>query len=340
MPTSSAPSPEPAAGAVPAGGAGPEQLLRRIELTVLRRLDGQLHGDYRSLFRGAGLDLADLREYQFADDVRRIDWNVTARLQVPHVREYHEDRELTAWFLCDLSGSVDFGSGAQRKLEVASEFTALMARVLTARGNRVGAMLYGTQVDTVLPARSGRRHVLHLLRSMTRRPPLRLVGKEAGEGVGKAERPRQTELGVLLRAAQGVLRRRSLVFVVSDFISEPGWERPLAQLAQRHEVVAVRLHDPLERQLPDLGLLLMQDAESGEQLYVDTGDARLRARFAAAAARRDEALGAAFAQAGVDALELSTAEPLLDTVLRFADARKRRGRSSGSAPLRRAEARS
>ncbi|MFN9572951.1 MAG: DUF58 domain-containing protein [Betaproteobacteria bacterium] len=333
MPTSSAPSPEPAAGAVPAGGAGPEQLLRRIELTVLRRLDGQLHGDYRSLFRGAGLDLADLREYQFADDVRRIDWNVTARLQVPHVREYHEDRELTAWFLCDLSGSVDFGSGAQRKLEVASEFAALLARVLTARGNRVGAILYGQQVDTVLPARSGRRHVLHLLRSMTRRPPLRLVGQPSRKG----ERPRQTDLGALLRAAQGVLRRRSLVFVVSDFISEPGWERPLAQLAQRHEVVAVRLHDPLERQLPDLGLLLMQEAESGEQLYVDTGDARLRARFAAAAARRDEALGAAFAQAGVDALELSTAEPLLDTVLRFADARKRRGRSSGSAPLRRPE---
>ncbi len=333
MPTSSAPSPEPAAGAVPAGGAGPEQLLRRIELTVLRRLDGQLHGDYRSLFRGAGLDLADLREYQFADDVRRIDWNVTARLQVPHVREYHEDRELTAWFLCDLSGSVDFGSGAQRKLEVASEFAALLARVLTARGNRVGAILYGQQVDTVLPARSGRRHVLHLLRSMTRRPPLRLVGQPSRKG----ERPRQTDLGALLRAAQGVLRRRSLVFVVSDFISEPGWERPLAQLAQRHEVVAVRLYDPLERQLPDLGLLLMQDAESGEQLYVDTGDARLRARFAAAAARRDEALGAAFAQAGVDALELSTAEPLLDTVLRFADARKRRGRSSGSAPLRRPE---
>ncbi|MCA3226930.1 MAG: DUF58 domain-containing protein [Burkholderiales bacterium] len=333
MPTSSAPSPEPAAGAVPAGGAGPEQLLRRIELTVLRRLDGQLHGDYRSLFRGAGLDLADLREYQFADDVRRIDWNVTARLQVPHVREYHEDRELTAWFLCDLSGSVDFGSGAQRKLEVASEFAALLARVLTARGNRVGAILYGQQVDTVLPARSGRRHVLHLLRSMARRPPLRLVGQPPRKG----ERPRQTDLGALLRAAQGVLRRRSLVFVVSDFISEPGWERPLAQLAQRHEVVAVRLHDPLERQLPDLGLLLMQDAESGEQLYVDTGDARLRARFAAAAARRDEALGAAFAQAGVDALELSTAEPLLDTVLRFADARKRRGRSSGSAPLRRPE---
>lgn len=333
MPTSSAPSPEPAAGAVPAGGAGPEQLLRRIELTVLRRLDGQLHGDYRSLFRGAGLDLADLREYQFADDVRRIDWNVTARLQVPHVREYHEDRELTAWLLCDLSGSVDFGSGAQRKLEVASEFAALLARVLTARGNRVGAILYGQQVDTVLPARSGRRHVLHLLRSMTRRPPLRLVGQPPRQG----ERPRQTDLGALLRAAQGVLRRRSLVFVVSDFISEPGWERPLAQLAQRHEVVAVRLHDPLERQLPDLGLLLMQDAESGEQLYVDTGDARFRARFAAAAARRDEALGAAFAQAGVDALELSTAEPLLDTVLRFADARKRRGRSSGSAPLRRPE---
>jgi uncharacterized protein (DUF58 family) len=303
----------------------PEALLRKLEFTVLRRLDGQLHGDYRSLFRGTGLDLADLREYQFNDDVRRIDWNVTARLQVPHVREYHEDRELSAWFLCDLSGSVDFGSGQVKKLQTAIEFVALLARVLTARGNRVGAVLYGSkvdQVDQVLPARSGRRHVLHLMRAMQQRPPLRLV---KGGGM--------TDLAHLLKAGQSVIRRRSLIFVLSDFISAPGWDKPLAQLAQRHEVVAVRLHDPLEQELPDIGLMLMQDAETGEQLFVDTGDKAFRKRFAAAAARREEALLTGLANAGVDALELSTSQPLLDTVLRFTDMRKRRGRSSGSAPL-------
>jgi uncharacterized protein (DUF58 family) len=309
----------------------PDALLRKLEFTVLRRLDGQLHGDYRSLFRGTGLDLADLREYQFNDDVRRIDWNVTARLQVPHVREYHEDRELSAWFLCDLSGSVDFGSGAVKKLQTAIEFVALLARVLTARGNRVGAILYGDKVDQVLPARSGRRHVLHLMRAMQQRPALRLV-KPGAPG-------QQTDLAQLLKAGQSVVRRRSLVFVVSDFISAPGWDKPLAQLAQRHEVVAVRLHDPLERELPDIGLMLMQDAETGEQLFVDTGDAGFRKRFAAAAARHEEALLTGLANAGVDALELSTDQPLLDTVLRFTDMRKRRGRSSGSAPIRTVEAR-
>jgi uncharacterized protein (DUF58 family) len=304
-----------------AASSDPEALLRKLEFTVLRRLDGQLYGDYRSLFRGTGLDLADLREYQFNDDVRHIDWNVTARLQVPHVREYHEDRELSAWFLCDLSGSVDFGSGEVKKLQTAIEFVALLARVLTARGNRVGGILYGDKVDHVLPARSGRRHVLHLMRAMQQRPPLRLV--KGG----------QTELAQLLKAGQSVIRRRSLIFVVSDFISAPGWDKPLAQLAQRHEVVAVRLHDPLEQELPDIGLMLMQDAETGEQIFVDTGDAGFRKRFAAAAARREDELLSGLANAGVDALELSTSQPLLDTVLRFADMRKRRGRSSGSAPI-------
>src|SRR6187401_3280078 len=144
----------------------PEAVLRRLEWTVLRRLDGLLQGDYRTLFRGVGLDLADLREYQYGDDVRHIDWNVTARLQTPYVREYHEDREVTAWFLLDLSPSVDFGSGEVRKRSVAADFVAVLARLLTRHGNRVGAMLYGDKVDTVIPARSGRRHVLHLMSAM------------------------------------------------------------------------------------------------------------------------------------------------------------------------------
>src|SRR6202795_2076338 len=148
----------------------PEAILRRLEWTVLRRLDGLLYGDYRTLFRGFGIDLADLREYQYHDDVRHIDWNVTARLATPYVREYHEDRDITAWFLLDLSPSLDFGSGSVRKRGVASDFVAVVARLLSRHGNRVGALFYGDRVDAVIPAKSGRRHVLHILYTMLSRP--------------------------------------------------------------------------------------------------------------------------------------------------------------------------
>ena len=150
--------------------ANPEAVLRKLEWTVLRRLDGLLQGDYRTLFRGFGLDLADLREYQYGDDVRHIDWNVTARLQTPYVREYHEDREVTAWFLLDLSPSLDFGSGQVRKRGVSADFVAVLTRILTRHGNKVGALFYGEDVDTMIPARSGRRHVLQILHAMLARP--------------------------------------------------------------------------------------------------------------------------------------------------------------------------
>ena len=152
------PQPEAVAAAAPAAPAHhAEQVLRRLEWKVIRRLDGLLQGDYRTLLRGAGLDLADLREYQLHDDVRHIDWNVTARMQVPHVRVFTEDREMSAWFLVDLSPSVDFGSGELRKRNVSAEFVAVLARLLTRHGNRVGAMLYGTGVEAAIPTRSGRR---------------------------------------------------------------------------------------------------------------------------------------------------------------------------------------
>jgi len=312
--------PEPRPLAVPATSQA-EAVLRRLEWTVLRRLDGALHGDYRTLFRGAGLDLADLREYQYNDDVRHIDWNVTARLQVPHVREYHEDRELAAWFLVDLSASVDFGSGKTSKQMLASEFVALIARVLTRRGNRVGLLRYGSRVDTVIAPRGGRRHVLHLLTSMLHAP--------------RAVAAKSTDLGEMIEHALRLLKRRSLVFLVSDFISVPGWAPYLARLAQRHEVIAIRLYDPLEMKLPDIGGVLMQDAETGEQIWVDTHDAGFRRRFAAAAARREEALRSALADAGVDALELSTEDDLASSILRFADLRKRRSQlaAGGGLPM-------
>ena len=307
-----------------------ESLLHRLEWTVLRRLDGLLQGDYRTLWRGAGLDLADLREYQPPDDVRHIDWNVTARLQVPHVRQFTEDRELTAWFLLDLSGSVDFGSDGQTKLGLSEGFVAALARLLTRRGNRVGAILYHPgaadvrQRLLVLPPGVGRRQVLQLIARM-RQPPAAAARSKRGKG-GAAAAP--TQLADLLGRAEGIVRRRSLLFVVSDFISEPGWAAPLGRLARRHEVLAVRLVDPLEMALPDIGLLTVEDAETGEQLLVDTQDAGFRDRFEAMAAAHEQALRDQLQSAGVDVLELATDEDLLAALLRYVALRRQRGRAS------------
>jgi uncharacterized protein (DUF58 family) len=294
--------------------AGAENILRRLEWTVLRRLDGLLHGNYQTVFRGFGLDLADLREYQYYDDVRYIDWNVTARLQTPYVRVYNEDREVMAWFLLDLSPSVDFGARVKKR-SVSTEFVTVLARLLTRHGNRVGALFYGDSVDTVIPARSGRRHALHILHRILSRP--------------EPARSAPTNLGDFLQSALRVMQRRSLVFVVSDFISTPGWAKPLAHLARRHEVIAVRLYGPLEMELPDLGMIMMRDAETGEQVFVDTHDRTFRRRFAVLAERREQELRSAFTQAGVDALELSTDDDLASAILRFADLRKRRSQLAG-----------
>ena len=296
-----------------------EQLLRRLEWTVIRRLDGLLQGDYRTIMRGAGVDLADLREYQHHDDVRHIDWNVTARLQTPYVRQFIEDRELTAWFLLDLSGSVDFGSANVTKLAVSTGFVATLARVITRHGNRVGALLYGSSVDRVLPPGASRRHVLNLLQLMRQpRPAPQLKAGAPG-----------TQLADLLLAADSVMKRRSLVFVVSDFISTPGWEMPLARLARRHEVVAVRLFDPLEMALPDHidgGLVTVEDAETGEQLFIDAADPAFRERYARIAEEREAALFEALSQSGADTLELATDDDLLETLMRYADLRRQRAR--------------
>ena len=306
----------PAAPAAP----GAESVLHRIEWTVLRRLDGSLMGDYRTLFRGFGIDLADLREYQVNDDARTIDWNATARLQVPHVRQFNEDREVTAWFLVDLSGSVNFGSGAITKRAMAADFVALVARLLTRHGNRAGAVLYTDRVDLVIPARGGRLHVLHLIDRIQKTGASRTLGKS-------------TRLGELLERALQAIKRRSVVFILSDFISEPGWARPLSLLGQRHEVLAVRLYDALERELPDAGLVVMEDAETGQQLFVDTHDTAFRRRFVALAAEREAALRAALSGAGADCIELATEDDLADTLLRFARLRKRRAQlASGGVP--------
>jgi uncharacterized protein (DUF58 family) len=234
------------------------------------------------------------------------------------VRVYNEDREVTAWFLLDLSPSVDFGAQVKKR-SVSVDFVSVLARLLTRHGNRVGALFYGDSVDTVIPARSGRRHALHILHRILSRP--------------EPSRSAATNLRDLLQTAFRIMQRRSLVFVLSDFISAPGWAEPLAHLARRHEIIVVRLYDPLEMELPDLGVVVMRDSETGEQLFVDTHDRSFRKRFAALAAQRERDLRSAFIQAGVDALELSTDDDLVDAILRFADLRKRRSQLSAGGSL-------
>jgi uncharacterized protein (DUF58 family) len=277
---------------------------------VIRRLDGILQGDYRSLFYGFGLDLADLREYQPGDDIRYIDWNVTARMATPYIRQYIEDRDLTAWFLLDLSPSVDFGAVQMHKRDMLVDFVTVMARLLTRRGNRVGAMFYGSRVERVIPAHSGRVQVLRLVNDLLKHP--------------KLDRVPLTDLNTLLEAAFRSIRRRSLVFIVSDFISAPGWEKPLGLLSRRHEVIAIRLWDPRETELPDIGPITLEDTETGEQLYVDTHDRRFRTRFQEAARQRQANWSAAFRRAGVDVLALSTKDDLVRAIVGFAAQRKQR----------------
>jgi uncharacterized protein (DUF58 family) len=294
----------------------PEQLLKRLEWTVLRRLDGLLQGDYRTLFRGFGLDLADLREYQLEDDVRHIDWNVTARLQTPYVRQFNEDREVTAWFLLDMSPSVDFGSQEVTKRVILEELVTILARVLTRHGNKAGAIIFTGEVYRVIPARSGRRHVLHLLDTVLSLP--------------EQEKAPETDLRLLLEAAESITTRRSLLFLVSDFMSQPGWEPVLERLSRRHELLGVRLYDPMEQEIPDIGMVYVQDAETGEQMLLDTGDPKFRKRFEEEAARREEGIQGAFADAGVDTLEISTEDDLVASIVRFAELRK--GRGNAGAP--------
>lgn len=291
-----------------------ERILQRLDWQVIRRLDGLLQGDYRTLFYGYGVDFADLREYQPEDDIRYIDWNVTARMDTPHIRQYVEDREITAWFLLDLSPSVDFGSAENRRVKRAMliDLVTTLARLLTRHGNRVGAMFYTGRVERVIPARGGRMQTLRLVNDLLRQPRL--------------DKAPPTDLTPLFQAALNSIRRRSLIFAVSDFISAPGWEPVLSQLNRRHEVIAVRLWDRSEIELPDIGPVILQDAETGEQLYVDTRDRAFRARFAEAVQQREATLAGAFKRAGVDVMSLSTEDDLARAIAQFAAARRQRRR--------------
>ena len=290
--------------------ATPERILQRLDWQVVRRLDGLLQGDYRTLFYGTGIDFTDLREYQPQDDIRHIDWNVTARMNSPYVRQYVEDRDITAWFLLDLSPSMGFGPLERPKQRVLTDFVATLARLLTRSGNRVGAMLYNNRLELTIPPRAGRNQVLRLIRELLKEPARR--------------KGATTDLNVLLGAGLNTIKRRSLVFVISDFFSQPGWERSLALLGRRNELIAVRLWDPRETSLPDAGVIIMEDAETGEQLSVDTSSPEFRRRFQEVVTQRERALSDTLRQAHVDLYSLSTAEDLVGAIVRMAELRKKR----------------
>jgi uncharacterized protein (DUF58 family) len=292
----------------------PDQILLRLDWHVIRRLDGLFQGDYRSLLYGYGVDFADLREYQAEDDIRYIDWNVTARMDTPYVRQYVEDREITAWFLLDLSPSMAFGGLERQKGSVLVDFVATLARLLTRNGNRIGAIFYDNRIELTIPPRGGRVQVLRLANELLKRQP-------SPQGA-------MTDLRPLLESALNIIKKRSLVFVISDFISMPGWERPLHLLNRRHDVLPIRLWDPREVELPDVGLVLVEDAETGEQLYIDTRDKNFRRRFYQAAQDRQGELTRTFKRVGVDMLSLSTEEDLVQAIVRFAELRKRTLRKS------------
>ena len=288
----------------------PERVLRRLEWQVLRRLDGRLRGDYRTMLRGNGTDFLDLRTYEWGDDVRHIDWNVTARMDELFVREFMEDREVTVWLLLDRSRSMTFGAAQRTKERVLCELAATFGQLFVRGGNRVGAILYDGEHHWTLPPRQGRNQVLVLMREL-----LRPVSGGAA-----------TDLGRLLDTAARLVRRRSLVVLISDFITEPGWERPLLRLTERNEVVAVRLVDPREYELPDAGLLFVQDAETGEQLLVDSSDPHLRGRLLALAEEQDRMIQRGVDQAHVDLHVVSTEEDLVSAFVRMAESRRGRRR--------------
>jgi uncharacterized protein (DUF58 family) len=279
----------------------PDRLLRRLEWRLGRRLGGRLQGAYRTVWHGAGIDFTDLRAYVPEDDVRHIDWNVTARLDEPFVRQYSEDRELTAWLVVDRSASMRFGRSTDGlgKQSVATELAVSLSRLVAQGGNRVGAILYDNAAQRVIPPRTGRDQILRIAYELMR-PPV-----SAGPGP-------TTDLAAMLRlAASTTRRRRSLVFVMSDFIGDPGWDRPLAMLTHRHEVVVIRVVDPAELELPDIGLILVEDAETGEQLLVDTSDPLLRSRLAARVDAREGELAEGMRRAGVDAHRITTDQDML-----------------------------
>ena len=299
----------------------PERLLVRLEWRVIRRLDGRVAGGYRTAHRGTGIDLVGLREYTEGDDARHIDWNVTARLNEPQLRVFTEDRELTVWLVLDRSASMTVGAPGRGKDDVTGELALVLARLFGRSGNRVGALLYDTALDhtaamRIVPPGTGRRHALSIGAELAR------TASTGPRGAGQHRRT--TDLAAMLDAVAKLARRRALIVVISDFIGDGDWGRSLLRLVPRHEVVALRVLDVADDELPDVGLVVVEDAETGEQLVIDSGDPLLRARLRAGVEERDARLAAGMRRAGVPVHRIGTDADLATALIEVVASTQRR----------------
>jgi uncharacterized protein (DUF58 family) len=303
----------------------PEGRLRRLELTVSRRLDGLLHGQYLGLLPGPGTEFTGSREYRPGEDeVRRMDWAVTARTTLPHVREVDADRELTTWLLVDSTPSMDFGTAELEKRELAVGAVAAIGYLTAGSGNRLGAHLLGAEDVRRFPARTGRTHLLSLLRTLMAAP----------RGAGGGARP--PALAEAISALSAATPRRGLAVVVSDFLDglpdaddgEPSWERPLRRLASRHQVLVIDVADPRELELPDVGVITLVDPESGQRREVSTGDRRVRERFAEAATAQRNLVTRAVRRTGAAHLALRTDRDWLADIARHVQLQRRLARAA------------
>ncbi|MDX6467651.1 MAG: hypothetical protein QOI27_2691 [Gaiellaceae bacterium] len=292
----------------PGPGVLPLDLLRALQIEIGRRLSGMLAGEYRSSRYGDGVELAQVRPYEAGDDVRKIEWNVTARTGIPHVRVHLAERALATWLVLDTSPSMQFGTAERRKADVADGVAIATGHIATRRGNRLGVTTFGDSEPVTLPPAQGRTGLIGLLAALQREPEQQPVGA--------------TSLGDALRRTGAIARQRGIVVIVSDFRGPLDWRKPLLELMSRHEVLAVEIRDPREQELPDVGDLWLVDPETGRQIRVDTRSASLRDRFAAAAAEERSGVARVLSALGAPHVVLSTSGDWLRHYANFLGARR------------------
>jgi uncharacterized protein (DUF58 family) len=281
--------------------------VRRIEISTRGLVNEVFSGEYHSVFKGRGMNFAEVREYQYGDDIRSIDWNVTARSGAPFVKVFEEERELTVMLLVDVSASGDFGTRERLKGEMAVEICALLAFSAIKNNDKVGLVIFSDRIEKFVPPRKGRRHVLRVLRELLYHEP---------EGRG-------TDITAALDYLNHVQKKKAVTFLVSDFQDE-GFERALSIAGRRHDVVAVRVSDPRERTLPPVGWMELEDPETGERVMVDTSDVDFRQRFAERVERRRAELDRALRRSKVDVVDVETGRPYVEPLMRFFRERARR----------------
>ena len=283
--------------------------IKRIEITARHLVTDSLAGEYHSVFKGMGMEFDEMRPYSPGDDVRRIDWNVTARMNTPYVRKYQEERELTVFLAVDASGSSDFGTTGQFKLELAAELAAVLSFAATTNNDKVGLLIFTDKPELIVPPRKGKRHVLRMVRDL-------LVFTPEGRG---------TSIESALDTINRVVKRRSITFLISDFLVEPeSLRRPLAATNRRHDVIALDLHDPMEHQIPDVGLMALEDAETGELEWVDTSNKAWREAFEARTLELEQQKRRLLSSLAIDHIQISTDKDYVVELNEFFARRSRR----------------